>query len=235
MARSLDAAKRSWSAALCALSIGIALKDNFYSFHRVNGSSMEPTLKDGDVVLVRKLDVVPYGSNDDDNNLPSPPALSEENSPGNEVTRMSYHWWHMQQIDKLYERSTHAFSFRSWWHPNTRYVVLSTINPLPGTVIVFASPIDFPVKLCLKRVLAQEGQRCRPMTMGQNSYRSIVHVPENTIWVEGDNRKGSEDSSTTYGAISKKLIVGVVDRIIWPPSRMGKVPRIDPPLYRSWW
>lgn len=195
---------------------------------------MEPTLKDGDVVLVRKFDVVPCGNNDD-SNLQSPSALSEGNRHSNEIPIMSYHWWHMNQIDKMYERSNNAFSFRSWWQTGTRFVVLSTINPLPGTVIIFASPIDFPVKLCLKRVLAQEGQRCRPSHMGNNSYRSIVHVPENTIWVEGDNRKGSEDSSTSYGAISKKLIVGVVDRIIWPPSRIGKVPRIDPPLYRSWW
>jgi hypothetical protein len=80
--------------------------------------------------------------------------------------------------------------------------------------------------------LAQEGQRCQLISMGNNRYNSIIHVPENTIWVEGDNCKDSQDSYTTYGAISKKLIVGVVDRIIWPPSQIGEVPRINPPFYR---
>jgi signal peptidase I len=235
MTRSFDAVKRSLSAGFCALSIGIVLKDKFYSLHRVSGSSMEPTLKDGDVVLVRKFDVFPCGSNYDDSLLPSPPTMSEDNQYTKEVALISYHLWHMHQIDKMYDRSNNAFSFRSWWKTDTSFVVLSTINPIPGSVIIFASPVDFPIKLCMKRVLAQEGQRCRPISMGNNRYSSIIHVPENTIWVEGDNRKDSQDSSTTYGAISKKLIVGVVDRIIWPPSRIGEVHRINPPFYRSWW
>jgi signal peptidase I len=80
MARSFDAVKRSWSAGFCALSIGIVLKDKFYSLHRVSGSSMEPTLQDGDVVLVRKFDVFPCGSNDDNSLLPSPPTMSEQST-----------------------------------------------------------------------------------------------------------------------------------------------------------
>ena len=37
----------------------IYFKDNFYSLYRVEGTSMEPTLYHGDVLLVRKSDIFP--------------------------------------------------------------------------------------------------------------------------------------------------------------------------------
>lgn len=195
---------------------------------------MEPSLRDGDIVLVRKFDLFPFINYRDD--LP-PPDVPEDTRDSNlEETMVSYHLWHMQQINNLYGRNNPTFSFRSFWNSSSSPLSFSySINPLPGSVIIFSSPIDFPIKLSMKRVLAQEGQRVRPSSTN-NRYRStILHVPENSLWVEGDNKKDSEDSSSNYGPISKKLIVGTVDRIIWPPSRIGKVKRIDPPFHRSWW
>ena len=59
--------------------------------------------------------------------------------------------------------------------------------------------------------------------------KSVQHignlVPPNSIWVEGENASNSDDSRT-HGPISRKLMIGEAERIIWPPSRWGKVPTL---------
>jgi len=67
----------------------------------------------------------------------------------------------------------------------------------------------------------------------EGNSKTIAVSPWN-IWVEGDNRISSIDSNT-YGSINKKLVIGKVERILWPPSRMGKVEKIRPSAYKSWW
>ena len=52
--------------------------------------------------------------------------------------------------------------------------------------------------------------------------------------MEGDNANVSEDSQT-YGPISKKLLLGQVERKIWPPSRWGKIERKPIEKERAWW
>ena len=51
---------------------------------------------------------------------------------------------------------------------------------------------------------------------------SSTTVPPYSLWVEGDNVRASYDSND-HGPISKKLLVGVAEYIVWPPSRMGKI------------
>ena len=54
-------------------------------------------------------------------------------------------------------------------------------------------------------------------------------VPPYSLWVQGDNTLSTPGKkpydSTTHGPVSKKLLIGIVDFIVWPPSRFGQVQR----------
>ena len=52
-------------------------------------------------------------------------------------------------------------------------------------------------------------------------------IPPYSLWVEGDNHKiqsyDSRPSPThqSHGPISKKLVVGIAEFVVWPPTRIG--------------
>lgn len=48
-----------------------------------------------------------------------------------------------------------------------------------------------------------------------------VRVPENSVFLLGDNRNNSFDS-LNFGAVPYDQITGVVSRVIWPPRRFGR-------------
>lgn len=43
-----------------------------------------------------------------------------------------------------------------------------------------------------------------------------------SLWVEGDNTPKSFDSKD-HGPVTKKLLVGIAEYILWPPNRMGRL------------
>ena len=82
-----------------------------------------------------------------------------------------------------------------------------------GTVVALYSPLN-PERLVVKRVTAVEGDHVRA---GPAYPFPEETVPKGHVWLEGDNKDPtkSEDSST-YGPVSKALIVGKVVAIVWP-------------------
>ena len=47
-------------------------------------------------------------------------------------------------------------------------------------------------------------------------------VPPYSLWVEGDNMQNSYDSrNKNHGPVSKKLLVGIAEFVLWPPTRFG--------------
>ncbi|KZF23339.1 LexA/Signal peptidase [Xylona heveae TC161] len=100
-----------------------------------------------------------------------------------------------------------------------------------GMIVAFRSPRN-PERIALKRIIGLEGD----IVMARNRYPFPREtVPQGHVWVEGADQARSLDSND-YGPIYQEyqerkggaqaltcLITGQVTRILWPPSRMGKI------------
>lgn len=196
---------------LASLSLPVIIwfKDTAYSTCRVNGDSMSPSLKDGDIVLVRKADISPYLNrfrNKNDINLDDI-DYSDDDVISHIVNRIDVHCG---------KRPVWIFS-----QPPTA---------LPGEIVVFKSPNIFPCDFRVSRVTALGGQMVRPV----DRKRSILKIPQYSLWLEADNRENCEDTCHD-GSVSKKMVVGLAEKIIWPPWRWGTIERKRPALGRAWW
>ena len=244
-------------------------KDSFYSFYRVEGSSMEPALAHGDVLLVRKADVYPrrqwaqWTSSQIKHNDVHDPLSDEQTVQRDEENQNALR---VIALDAQSQRPIGDFI--------TGYTFLKppTIHQL-GSVLVYRAPDaeKYPSsEYRVKRVIGLGGQIVRPA----DSFHRIERVPAFGLWVEGDNycrrnqsinvdssnataadtvstpnnehqsdtdnlqrnrQCGSSIDSHTYGPICKNLVIGVAERVVWPPSRWGLIPRITSPIPRSWW
>jgi hypothetical protein len=186
---------------------------------------MQPSLRDGDVLLVRKADFVPRrqwhkwtanGTADE--------AAAEEEERMNAVRAIAHDASSDRPIGDLITGYTYL-------HP-------PTIHKL-GSVIVFRAPDCkwFPMgEYRVKRVVGLGGQ----IVAGR--FR-VEEVPPFGLWVEGDNHDDDESNeeqrmsidSRTYGPISKNLLIGIAERVLWPPSCWGVIPCVSSPVPRSWW
>ncbi|KAK1735224.1 mitochondrial inner membrane protease subunit 2 [Skeletonema marinoi] len=215
------------------------ISDTFYSLYRVQGSSMEPALQDGDVLLVRKADVFPH--------LDWKRWTSSSSSSYEEEER------HQTALRVI---AQDAQSGRPIGENNVGYTYLHppTIHQL-GVVVVYRAPDaeKYPTsEYRVKRVVGLGGQIVRP----RESWHRIERVPSFALWVEGDNNEedskkddeeeasaikrsttnhGKSIDSRTYGPVCKNLVEGIAERIIWPPSRWGVVSSFTPSVPRSWW
>ena len=125
----------SWYAltsAVAALPVFVWAHDSLYSVCRVRGASMEPTLKDGDVVLVRKSDVW--------NPWPSP-APPEDDAKQVEQQKV-------KQVEQMHCKSDGTNSWLIQKPPTT----------LSGSVVVYKSPQEYPAAWTIKRVIGLGGQ-----------------------------------------------------------------------------
>ena len=82
-----------------------------------------------------------------------------------------------------------------------------------------------------------EEQLIREKRKQQQYNRSIISsavtIPPYSLWVEGDNHKiqsyDSRPSPThqSHGPLSKKLVVGIAEFVVWPPTRIGWINNHD--------
>lgn len=194
-------------------------KENFYSLYRVQGSSMEPSLHHGDILLVRKSDIYPDTMWRKYMSIAN--SYEEEEEHQNAMKVMALDVQHGRPIGE--------------WYTGYTYMKPPLIHQL-GSIVVFWAPDAerYPMgEYRVKRVIGLGGQICRAC----DNYHRLERVPPFSIWVEGDNQEDPKSSvdSRTYGPVSKNTVIGIAERIVWPPSRWGIIPCLTPPVPRSWW
>mmetsp|Transcript_3540 Transcript_3540/g.7818 ORF Transcript_3540/g.7818 Transcript_3540/m.7818 type:complete len:222 (+) Transcript_3540:260-925(+) len=200
----------------------IIFKDNFYSLYRVEGASMEPALHHGDVLLVRKSDVFPK--------TVWKRWMSVATSFEQEIE-------HQNAMKVMAMDASSGRLIGDMWTGNT-YLNPPTIHQL-GSVIVFRAPDaeKYPSsEYRVKRVAGLGGQLVSVTASGR--YHGLERIPPFALWVEGDNQESNGNRSVDsrmYGAVCKNSVIGIGERIVWPPSRWGIIPRVTPSVPRSWW
>mmetsp|Transcript_42834 Transcript_42834/g.48672 ORF Transcript_42834/g.48672 Transcript_42834/m.48672 type:complete len:198 (-) Transcript_42834:128-721(-) len=191
--------QRIITTSVLTLPITVWALDQLYSTCRVRGDSMEPSLKDGDLVLVRKSDT---------------------------FTNYSF-----SEVDGETDRARINRIEATVNGVENNAIISTPPMVLTGEVIVFLDPHAFPNKTQIKRVIGVGGQMVRS---GHGHYNTIESIPPYSLWAEADNKEYSEESNN-HGPISKKLLIGQAERIVWPLSRWKKIERIFPSAGKAWW
>jgi len=109
-------------------------------------------------------------------------------------------------------------------------------EPKLGDVIVFRYPRD-PEQEYIKRVIGTPGDRVtiangkvhvngeliqEPYIAAPPTYQNEWHVPENSLFVLGDNRNNSSDSHS-WGPVPMEYVIGKATFVYWPPDRWGLI------------
>lgn len=213
-----------------SLPLIIWARDNICGLVRVQGPSMEPTLQQGDVVLVRKADagVLPrlvrsifVGDNDDSDRMDDPLIKKRQMA----VVGGSHHNGLVEpnNFARLYDRPPML--------QRGQVVVIKSVDTA------------FPEEWNIKRVWGtpgtwvqiENGRRTDPFASDEDDdnnngttrkkrkvYRRLQGVPPHTLYIGGDNEDCSRDSRN-YGTVSQNLIVGVAEYVVWPPWRVRKI------------
>jgi len=92
-----------------------------------------------------------------------------------------------------------------------------------GEVAVFWAPDD-PHQQLVKRMIAVEGDM-----VWEEGKRMPTRISAGRCWMEGDNPHSSGDSRNLYGPVHLGLLEGRATHVVWPPSRMQRLPPYVPP------
>jgi signal peptidase I len=205
--------------ALASIPLVLWFRESMFSLARIHGTSMEPSLHDGDLILIRKSDRGVFVESlvrliQGEASSSASASFEQGKSERAKLLRSEVNRGLLQYapIAKFYERPPAA---------------------LTGHVVVYKSPLAaFPNQMCVKRVIGLGGQYVRRSAGGNSSRRQhpmtrIVSVPDYSLYVEGDNKANSIDSrNSVHGAVSKNLLVGVAEYVLWPPSRWQRIQRV---------
>lgn len=87
-------------------------------------------------------------------------------------------------------------------------------------VVVYRSPTH-PERFAVKRIIALEGDTV--ITKPPYPF-TREDVPFGHVWVEGDQPDGNKTmDSNRVGPVSKSLIAGRVEGVVWPWRKAGRV------------
>jgi signal peptidase I len=108
--------------------------------------------------------------------------------------------------------------------------------PAIGDVIVFRYPRD-PHQEYIKRIIGLPGDKVvisggqvivndhvldEPYLAAPPSYEANWVIPENSLFVLGDNRNNSSDSHS-WGAVPMEQVIGKAMLVYWPPKNWGLI------------
>lgn len=109
-------------------------------------------------------------------------------------------------------------------------------EPETGDIVVFQYPRD-PEQEYIKRVIGTAGDTVRiedgqvyvndtpifePYISTPTSYENEWIIPQDSIFVLGDNRNNSSDSHS-WGPVPMNLVIGKAFVVYWPPDRWGLI------------
>jgi signal peptidase I len=97
--------------------------------------------------------------------------------------------------------------------------LIKRVVALPGESLVIRDGRVFIDGALLNEPYLPDGTTTSPGTMGCSETDPCV-IPENSVWVMGDNRGGSKDSRY-FGAVPDDEIVGRAFVRVWPLNRIG--------------
>ncbi|MFN0148258.1 MAG: signal peptidase I, partial [Dehalococcoidia bacterium] len=187
---------------LLALLVFLAVRASFQNF-KVDGSSMFPTLKDGQFLIVNKL---VYSEVDVDKMSRFLPFLD----PGAEPKRHVFHAPDRGDIIVLIDPKK----------PDTD--LIKRVVGLPGETVEIVDG-----RVYIDGFLLDEPYIKTPW----HDNRPKVAIPEGQYFVMGDNRDNSLDSrSSQVGLIPKDLIIGKALLSYWPKAQFGPAPNGSPKI-----
>lgn len=143
---------------VAAVPLLVCFRDNMFSLCKVQGSSMEPTLQNGDVLLVRKADFpivgrmgrrigVRYNRSDVDESLLTNNDTLEEETKKRRLREYEFQHFAARENAGVWAR----------WPP----------SPARGQIITYRSPDAYPPDLVIKRVIGLAGQVVREYVNGE--------------------------------------------------------------------
>lgn len=114
-------------------------------------------------------------------------------------------------------------------------------DPKLGDVIVFHYPRD-PEQEYIKRIIGLPGDHIQvsngqvyvnnqlieePYIAAPPRYETAWTIPENTLFVLGDNRNNSSDSHN-WGPVPMENVIGKAFFVYWPPKNWGSIEHVNP-------
>ncbi|SEJ49556.1 signal peptidase I [Demequina mangrovi] len=211
-----SAGRRAWGWAkelvlviVSALLLSLVIKTFFFQSFYIPSESMEPTLIKGDRILVTKW-------------RPDPLALRRGDVV---VFKDPANWLGRATVDEsgLHRVAKDVLTWTGLLPEDAGEHLVKRVVGLPGDVVECTDP-DGQVTVngeALDEEYIAEGSRACG-----TEFR--VEVPEDYIWVMGDNRDDSADSRAHMGdpgggTVPMDNIVGTTFAVVWPFDRFGGV------------
>lgn len=182
---------------LVALGVAIIIKSFLMQAFFIPSESMEPTLMHGDRVLVNKLAYVGGDVGRGDVIVFVNPE--SDGGPDRGLVGGFLHW--LGEGIGVAQPEDEDYIKRAIGLPG------ETLEIRDEAVVIDGEPIDEPY-------LTAEAKTC-------NREFGPVTVPEDSLFVMGDNRCNSADSRYGLGFVPQDKVVGRAFIIIWPPSSLG--------------
>jgi signal peptidase I len=136
----------------------------------------------------------------------------------------------------LIRQYTPSLSLLNPWYARAHPLEHTRATLSRGDIVAFRKPHD-ATGVAIKRVIALGGDKViRHGSQKRRDQEAVtadrfglgvvpdeIIVPRNHVWVESDNHLDNTVDSNVFGPIPANLVVGKVDKIVWPWDRRGMI------------